>query len=261
MLKEIIYDYFNEKKEKENYTERELNFAPSYFHKCKRQIAYKKLNYEPSNPLTEANYAKFEMGNSVHDSIQNILKKIGIWIEGEDFKNIEWCGLNWIYRIDGKIQKGDYVGIIEIKSVYASGFTSVEKEAKPEHELQLLLYMIFEHIENGILFYIGRDNGFMVEYNYRVDTLYNKYADEIENKIKDLTALKSEIEKGIIPDRDFNILLKNSSGVISFDFQKDKVKYKSDWQCSYCQWKNLCWQQEIKEIKNHKFFIDGKFID
>jgi hypothetical protein len=63
-----------------------------------------------------------------------------------------------------------------------------------------------------------------------------------------------------VPERDGYIKLKNSGGKISEDFQKDKVRHKSDWRCSYCQWKNLCWKAELEEIQGHNFFMDGKFI-
>ena len=264
MIKELIYKHFDgirlEKEAKEKDTVN-INFAPSYVEKCKRQIYYNKLNVAASNPIETHSYIKFKMGDSVHLAIQDIFKSADIWVEGEDFKEVEWNGLNWIYRIDGKLNIDNTNYLIEIKTVYTSGYNSIENEAKKEHEIQLFLYMLFENIDNGIILYIGRDNGHIVEYNYTLDRLRKKYKEYFEIKIKELKDLESKIKNKIMPERDKKIYLKNNNGNITETFQKDNVKYKTDWQCGYCQWKNLCWQEELKEIKNHRFYIDGKFID
>lgn len=263
MLKELIYEYYeNErlKKESEN-KEVRLNMAPSYMTSCKRQLFYKKINMKVSNPIDTHTYIKFGLGNATHEMIQNLIEKLGFMIECEDFKNIEWEGLEWIYRIDGKIRdKKDNVYIAEIKSIYSNGFRMIENKAKEDHEIQLLLYMIFEKIDKGLILYIGRDSGFMVEYNYTLKSLKEKYKNMFSEKLSELKQLIIDIKNNILPDRDFNIVLKNYKGDIKDKFTKDKVNYKSDWQCSYCNFKDLCWKYEIKEIKNHTFYIDGKFI-
>jgi len=277
MIKELIYSHFDlqrQNKEKREINIDKINFAPSYIDKCKRQIFYQKRNEPQSNPIEIHSYIKFAMGDSVHLSLQNILKEIGIYKEGEEFKEAEMFGLNWLYRIDGLLELNNNKFIIEIKSVYSSGYNSIEHEAKREHELQLLMYMLFEKIEFGIILYIGRDNGFIVEYNYHIEALKEKHKDFILNKAKELKLLQNQIENNFLPNRDYNVVIKNMSagkiqsdiidGVnhhnLSFEFQKDSIKYKSDWQCLYCSWKNTCWSKELEEIKNNDFFINNKFI-
>lgn len=263
MIKEKIYNYFDNiriEKEKQEMAD-SVTFAPSYLLSCKRQVYFKKTKEPESNPIETHSYIKFEMGNSVHISIQEILKKIGIYEEGEVFKTIEWNGLTFIYRIDGKLNIDGNKSIIEIKSVYAAGYNSIEKEAKPEHELQLLMYMIFEKITNGTLLYIGRDNGFIVEYTYTLEDLEKKHQDFLYKKTTELLKLKQDIENKTLPDRDNKIVIKRTGDINSFEFQKDCVKHKTDWQCSYCSYFNTCWKSELEAIKNHKFFIDGVFID
>lgn len=260
MIKEAIYKFFeSENKTKEYREQQEINFAPSYINSCKRQIYYKKLKIEPSNPLETHAYIKFALGDATHEKIQSIFFNMGYWQEGEDWKEIVWQGLKWIYRIDAKLKIDDNIYICEIKSSYFSGNKAVEHEAKEEHILQLMLYMIFENIERGIILYIGRDNGMMYEYHYSLESLKEKYKDFFTEKLKELKELKGKIENKILPDRDFEIVLKNNNGNITDYFQKNNEKYKSDWQCSYCQYKDLCWQDILKEIKNHNFYIGGKF--
>jgi hypothetical protein len=263
MIKEKIYNYFDNiriEKERQEMADA-VTFAPSYLSSCKRQVYFKKTKEPESNPIETHSYIKFEMGNSVHVAIQDILKKIGIYEEGEDLKIIDWNGLTFRYRIDGKLKIEDQLSIIEIKSVYAAGYNSIEKEAKSEHEVQLMMYMIFEKINFGTILYIGRDNGFLVEYSYTLEDLEKKYQDFLYKKTTDLLKLKQDIESKKLPDRDNKIVIKRTGDINSFDFQKDCVKYKTDWQCSYCSYFNTCWKSELEEIKKHKFFIDGEFKD
>jgi CRISPR/Cas system-associated exonuclease Cas4 (RecB family) len=260
MIKKLIYDYFLKQEKHHNHENKKINFGASYFHECKRKIFYKKTYVKESNPLDTHTYIKFEMGHSVHDSIQNILKEIGIYKEGEDFREISWGGLDWIYRIDGLLEVNNEQYIIEIKSVYSSGYTSIENKPKPEHLQQLQLYQKFEKINRGILLYIGRDTGYIVEYHNHVDT-FNP--DQFEQqKLIELKQLKTMIENNQLPNRDHQrVFKKMPNGNLSENFQKNGKKYKTYWACSYCMYKDLCYQKEIKYLHQHGgFIIDDKYI-
>jgi len=263
MLAQKIYNYFSEK-EKERKHEGELTFAPSYFCDCLRKVFRRKINAPQSNPISEAAWLKMELGKAVHEKLQNIFKDIGIWEQGEDFKEIEYQGLKFKYLIDGLLKINDKKFICEIKSIYGNGFSAVEKGAKPEHLLQLVLYMEFENIDNGVLIYIGRDNGRMLEYYLQKgDKKYNEMLEKINKGIERFKKLKENFSKYLKenrePERDFQIQLKNTGDGYSENFRKDKVKYKSSWQCSYCVFKDNCWAYELEEIKNNKFYINGVF--
>jgi hypothetical protein len=151
---------------------------------------------------------------------------------------------------------------MEIKTTHAQGFRVIRDTPKPEDVIQMSLYMLFEHVENGVLLYVGRDNGFLKEYVIKVgDPLYRIALDTILKKIQDLKVLEANIKNRQVPARDCQIVLKHKDGKVTEQFQKDKKMHKTNWQCSYCQWKDLCWRDEIEEIKKHKFYIDGKFIE
>jgi hypothetical protein len=265
-IKQLIYNYFEQETSSKKKRDK-VSFGPSYLDKCARQIYYNKTKTPESNPIDTHTYIKFAMGNSVHDSLQGIFQKMGIWIEGEDFKEIKYQGLDWIYRIDGLLDIEGEKRIVEIKSVYASGYNFVEKKPKDDHIKQLIMYMLFEKIDKGSLIYIGRDNGYIIEYLlcnnqiWRLDGnsqfLIGQYPKIGYKRLKDI---KDKIEKKELPERDYQINLKNTGDSISISFTKDKKKFKTAWQCSYCNWKDLCWEKELKEIKNNKFYIDGKFI-
>jgi hypothetical protein len=260
----MIYRYFDNiriEKENKGLTNKKLSFGPSYLNKCKRQIFYQKTNTPQSNPTETHSYIKFALGDSAHEAIQGIFQKIGIWLEGEDFKYTTWNDIDWCYRIDGKLLINDNEWIGEIKSVYASGYNSIEKEPRIDHELQLLMYMIFEGVNNGFILYVGRDNGLLVDYYYTLDTLYKKHEKYITQRVFELKQVIDNIVNNELPERDHEIVIKNNKGVLSNKFTKDKVNYKSDWQCNYCSWKSMCWKDVNEEIKNHKFYVNGDFID
>jgi hypothetical protein len=120
--------------------------------------------------------------------------------------------------------------------------------------------MIFENIQDGILLYIGRDNGFILEYNFTYDYLFQEYNMLLSEKLDQLKILKTQIEQSVLPNRDFQVCIKNTKDILSFAFQKDNKKYKSAWQCEYCSWKNECWKDVLSEIKNNTFYLDGQFI-
>jgi hypothetical protein len=257
MLKNLIYEYF--KKENEARTPQDsVTFAPSYFTSCKRQVFYKKTGTEVSNPIDEAAYFKMALGTASHEKIQSIISKLGILQECEDMKTIEWNGSTWNYRIDGIVEIDGKRYVLEIKTVYGTGFRYIEEKPKENDFMQIQLYMLFENIADGLILYVGRDNGFMIEHYVKSTP---GVQEQLKNKGNELIKLKSMIENKQIPDRDFQIQLKNTGEKISEDFTKDKVKHKTAWQCSYCQWKDNCWQTELEEIKKHDFYIDGQFIN
>lgn len=262
MISKIIYNYFEQKRTDKEAEEKApgLHMAPSYMTKCKRAIYYSKTNTPVSNPPETHAYIKFELGDATHEKIQSILKEIGIWIEGEDLKEVNRFGLDWKYLIDGKILDQEHNQyIIEIKSIYAAGFHSIEKEAKFEHEIQLMMYMLFEDIERGVLLYIGRDNGRLVEYNYSLTMLKEKHEKWVIQRIADLKKLLDQVSKKEVPDRDYKIQVKNIKGTLSEDFQRQTIKYKSDWQCSYCNHKTLCWKEVYDKMSSNEFFINNTF--
>lgn len=252
-----------------------LTFSPSSLSNCKRAIYWKAKGEKPSNPPDNASLFKMKMGDIIHDWVQQRLTELGILESFEEARTAEFNGLTFNYFYDGILNINDQRAILEIKTVYSNGFKTVENEPKPEHILQCLSYMLFEGIDNGVILYIGRDNGYMIDYTLRLSVGENPNAPDVIllidekptnyyaqwlNKIEEMKALKQKFLLDELPERDYSITLKNNKGVIVDEFQKDSVKYRSDWQCSYCPFKDKCWQNEYKEIQSKSFFINGKFI-
>jgi len=256
-----IYQYY-EQKESTKEPSKEVTFAPSYFNDCHRKIFYKKTGKEQSDPISLPAFFKMDMGNAGHEKIQSVIEKLdGIeMIECEDMKSIDYKGLTFNYRIDGKIKAEDKTYILEIKTIFGYGWKVVEEAPKPEHVIQLYLYMHFENIENGIILYVDRGNGHMKQYDYAMADFNGKQDEYISNGIEQLKKLKEQIEHNEIPDRGYRACFKWDGEMIKEEFTKEKVKYKADWQCSYCSWKKECWKDIIEQMGNDKqFYINGGF--
>jgi CRISPR/Cas system-associated exonuclease Cas4 (RecB family) len=266
MLSDILYEYFqksdNNKSAKVFKSEDTVHFNPSSFSACKKQIYLKKRYVAPSNPIDSLSYMKMDMGTTIHTRIQEIVKKQGILLEAEKLKTVKFQGLDFRYKIDGKIVLNRQRHIMEIKTTSGGGMRVVKYDPKPADVIQLSLYMLFENIQNGVLVYVGRDNGYIIEYFITQECdAYRAAIAEIGRKIPELKQLEIQIKQGIMPKRDGYIEMKNSGGKISENFQKDRIQHKSDWRCSYCQWKNLCWKDELEEIDDHKFYLGSEFVD
>jgi hypothetical protein len=266
MLNDMIYNYFSESDKERNTKEFDsegtLFFNPSSFSACKRQIFFKKRYVAPSNPIDSVALLKMQFGTVLHTSIQNVIKNLGILIEAERLRVKEFDGLQFRYKTDGIIVLNRQRTIMEIKTVSSGGLRVVRDEPKFEDVVQMVLYMLFEEILNGVLLYIGRDSALIEEYTVHAeDYQYKKALNTITEKAKELKILEGQIKRGIMPERDCQIALKNKDGKISNDFQKNKTRCVSDWRCRYCQWYDLCWRKELEEIKDHKFFVEGEFID
>ena len=203
-------------------------------------------------------------GSAGHDVLQGIFKDLGILVEAEDLKEIDYKGIKFFYRIDGSLLIDSDEYIVEIKTVYANGFRMVEQEPKADHVIQIASYMAFEEKKRGILLYAGRDNGRLLQYNLESngDFLINgKPANEFRaiwsEKVNALSGLKKDIEDKNLPGRDYKLYAKKVNGKINFEYQKDGEKFKTDWQCSYCAYRSKCWNLE-KFINNEKeVFFDG----
>lgn len=268
MVKEYIYNYFNDLKKIEH--KEKITFSPSSFFECKRKLFYKHFGEAHSNPIDKHSQLKMELGNTTHLMIQDILKKQGIYKSGEELKNTTYEGLEFNYKIDGLLEINNNKYLLEIKTIYGAGFNSIQKQPKEEHIFQIIAYMKFEGLNKAVLLYIGRDNGHMIEYKIKIEneTLYigqnqfNKYnyLEKFDDKVNELKTLHYLITIGDIPVKDYKIVMKNTNEEISYDFIHNKEHYKSDWQCAYCTYKTKCWVKEIEQMTKYKYYINGEFI-
>jgi hypothetical protein len=263
MIKELIYKYYTQtsKDVQKKTCVTKVFFNPSSFSACKRAVFYKKTRTPQSNLRTPESCLVMDFGSALHARIQGIINKLGILVESERLKTAKLRGLNFRYKTDGIVVNNGKHRIIEIKTVSTGGLYQMKKAARSEHVMQLVLYMLFENVSQGVLLYIARDSAEMTEYTITADsTCYRDTVTQIYLQCSALKILEKQILNGVLPDRDGSFSLKNRDGEISESFRKDGIPYKTDFRCSYCEWKNRCWVKELEEIKHHLFYIDGAFV-
>lgn len=242
MLKEFIVSHL--KKDIEVKSPKDFRLNPSTLNKCRRAVWYQ-YHISPSDDLTDCNLVKMAMGDNVHLFVQKTLNELEVEnvlkvVEMEVDKVVRLPGADFDirYRIDAVVE---FVGsgekyVVEIKSTYSKGFDRVSMEADENHLVQLKTYMSLENIKNGVLIYIARDNGLIIEHVVNMsDDEINRFREELVQKGNEL---KNIVLSENLPDRDFNLVVEKKENVLNFS--------KSDWQCRYCVYRSACFENKSK---------------
>ena len=226
---------------KKEYHKREA-YYPSEVNKCIRQLYYKWTETKESNPITSGALWKMRIGNAIHDMIHEYLLASGMEIVPEvSFKK----NIGLKYPISGRIddlfidKDGELAGI-EAKTSYGRGIVEIQKSNKPKQDdlNRVIVYMACNlEIKRFYIIYFGRDNAYRTQF---IIERYDKLEDDFNKLIQRFDDLEEALKCKVIPFREFKVAIKN--GEIKDKFQKDKIEYKSDWQCRYCQFMNYCWE-------------------
>ena len=251
-----------------------FHLAPSYLTKCAKQIYFRKIGTKSTNPISEASLFKMEMGKVIHRYLEKLLEELDILESAEIERNINLRGVKFKYYYDGLLidRKTEKRYMYELKTVYATGFKAIENTGpRVDNVLQLLFYMYAEKIQDGILLYGGRDNGFLRQFNLRlikkddrsillIDDKETDYVELFNEKLDRMELIAEAIRSRKEPETTNDIAMKKWKGEVVFSFTKDKEKIKSDWECTYCQFHDLCHAQKIKNFikSDDQFYIKGK---
>jgi len=238
---------------------------PSDVTKCLRQLFYNWTGEEKSNPIEAGALWKMKAGDALHEMIIDIMQESGYDIISEVAGKQSIDGLRHVlsYRIDGLFAKGiDTIGI-EIKTSFGRGIKEIQKTQQPKDNdiAQVVMYMELADIKEYHLVYFGRDNAYRTEFLFQMkdDGIYyngKKSSITFDGLIQRLVILEKHIKDNEIPSREYKVAIKN--GEIKEKFQKNKVEYKSDWQCRYCQWRDRCWKQYVELSKQTGQSFHGK---
>lgn len=260
MIKEIIYQKLREKETRHHHRKRDKLFIhPSSASNCIRASFYRYTEEEETNPVMDAGLEKMWLGEVIHSALNGLLED-AVYSLGESSVG-EIKGIKFAYEPDGIVEMNGEKFIIEFKSVYSAGWSIVEKEPKPEHLTQLALYMELEKVDHGILLYLDRGSGHMIEYTLNRGKQYDEI---ILNAISRLQTLIKAIESKEAPAAEFPLFAKKTDAGITFDFQKDGLHYKIDWHCqwgkiNYCPWFLKCRSEQLKELdKGARFIINDR---
>jgi CRISPR/Cas system-associated exonuclease Cas4 (RecB family) len=205
MLKELIDKfYIDRQKDREQH-----HFYITDAGKCTRATFFKFKNV-PREKMDARVLRMFDHGDYMQMQILSTLFSLGIVRASEI--NIPPQELI-SGRADAIISLGNELYVVDFKSMNSMIFKNLSS-AKEENINQLQLYLHFFKIPKGILLYINKDTlelkEFIVNYNPTLT----------QALLKDLSVLKQKLDTDSVPQR--------------------LPDYPENWQCQYCQFKEIC---------------------
>lgn len=163
MLVKLIDEYLQHRPKDERLIQ---CFHPSSLHKSPRELYYHYLEGDNNQEFDSRILRIFDNGHSVHARIQGYLKDIGL------LKQTEVPVENSEYEIrghtDGILEIDSVEGILEIKSMNTNQFYSAF-EPKPEHLIQINIYMFCLNIPRGCFLYECKDSQELKEFYLKQD--------------------------------------------------------------------------------------------
>ena len=223
MLKELIDNFYLEQQKNKEQT----RFYVTDAGKCPRAVFFKFKN-APRAKMDPRILRIFERGEYFHRNIFNILYRLRIGVTTEvPIPSQELIS----GRADAILSMNNENYVLDVKSINSMVFRNL-REPKEENVYQIQLYLHYFNIKKGILLYIDKDQQEMKEF------LVNYDSNLVGSLIRNFEDLKVKIDRNIVPSR--------ISG------------WPSNWQCRYCQFKDICkmagqgeisWEDFKKKVK------------
>jgi CRISPR/Cas system-associated exonuclease Cas4 (RecB family) len=224
MLKEIIDKYYLDREKDKDKKRTQRQFYISQAGKCSRQIFFKFKNV-PEKELEPHVLRLFDHGDHMHQLIMSALTSTrDIHLVASEIKIPPQELVSG--RADAIVSDGKDLYVLDIKSMNSMIFKTLT-EPKEENIKQIQLYLYYFKIPKGILLYVNKDNlelkEFIIDYN----------PIEAEELVENLNFLKKQIDSNTIPSR--------------------IPDYPEDWQCRYCQFREVCDLGDSDEMKWEDF--------
>jgi len=222
MLKELIDKYYLDKQKDKPQT----SFYISEAGKCPRSIFFKFKN-APRKEMEASVLRLFDHGDHMHQLIMKplfLIRDIHVVCSEIDIPNQQLVR----GRADAIISDGKQLYVLDIKSINSMIFKNLN-QPKSENVDQLQLYLHYFKIPKGILLYVDKDRLELKEF------LVNYNKTQAENLLRQLTVLKNQIESNTVPGR--------------------LLDYPNNWQCDYCQFREICDMGDSGEMDWEEFKI------
>lgn len=218
MLKELIDQfYLDQQREKA-----QIRFYITDAGKCGRSVFFKFKN-APRKKMDPRILRIFDHGEQLHRNIFSILYRLKIGVTTEVSIPAQEIISG---RVDAILSINNENYILDIKSINSSIFRGLTGP-KEENLYQIQLYLHFFKIKKGILLYIDKDKQefkeFIVEYDSNL----------CQGLLEKFKELQKKINSDTVPP------------VLS--------DYPKNWQCDYCQFREVCDATGQKEINWSEF--------
>jgi len=143
-------------------------FHPSSLHKSAKELYRIYFDGDADRSFPPRVLRIFDNGHCVHRRIQKYLAEVGILkqtevpVENEEYNIVGTC--------DGIIEIGSKQGVLEIKSMNSTQFYSTY-QPKPEHLIQINVYMFCLGIPRGCLLYECKNDQELKEFYLKQDNV------------------------------------------------------------------------------------------
>ncbi len=218
MLKELIDQFYLDQQRDKN----QIHFYITDAGKCPRAVFFKFKN-APCKPMNARILRIFEHGELLHRNIFNILYRLRIGVTTEVAIPSQEIISG---RADAIICINNQNYVLDIKSMNSMIFRKLTSP-KPENIYQIQLYMHYFNIPKGILFYIDKDRQeikeFIVDYDQKL----------VKQLLANFQELQEKIKNNQVPQA--------------------LADYPKNWQCRYCQFKEVCNLAGPPELSWHDF--------
>jgi len=220
MLRELIDRFYSDKqREKE-----QQHFYITDAGRCGRAIFFK-FKKAPREEMEARVLRMFEHGDYIHQLIMRSLvaiREVRVITAEVDIGPQEIIS----GRADAILSDGKNLYVLDIKSINSMVFKNLD-QPKEENINQIQLYLHFFKIPNGVLLYVNKDTQALKEFSLNYDR------QRAETLLAELTNLKTKIDSDVVPDR--------------------IPGWPDDWQCQYCQFKEICKMAGENELSWNKF--------
>ena len=213
MLKELIDKFYLDQQKNKQQT----RFYISDAGKCARAVFFKFKNV-PREKLDARILRIFDHGEYLHRNIFSILYRLRIGVTTEIPIPAQEIVSG---RADAILSVNNENYVLDIKSMNSMIFKKLTAP-KEENLYQLQLYLHFFKIKKGILLYIDKDQQELKEFIVEYDP---ELCQQLLNNFKEL---KEKIGSDIVP------------ATLS--------DYPQNWQCNYCQFREICDKVDRGEI-------------
>lgn len=238
---------------------------------CLRQVFWEHRGIKRTNPMSARGARICAYGKAIERFEVEQYKQIGIWRDN----NVKF--INPKYNVSGEAdcivfdKNTNKLRGVEVKSGYDYKFRSQvlgtpTRPGKPkyEHLLQTMLYVDYFKFPFSIV-YVDRGNAARMEYDVTLNPDGTPSIDDkklsnglsIPRCVARFKELDVMLEDNTIPKRDFQLkyskekldILSNSHRLRkkqAEEFDKSGDTDLGDWQCSYCSFKDYCWNGDGK---------------
>ena len=220
MLKELIDKFYLDKQRDKE----QQHFYITDAGRCARALFFKFKN-APRKEMEPSVLRLFDHGDHMHQLIMKALlgaRDVHVVASEVNIPPQEIIS----GRSDAIISDGKNLYVLDIKSMNSMIFDKLS-QPKEENVDQLQLYLHYFKVPKGILLYVNKNTLGLKE--FVVD--YNK--ERSLSLLQGLAETKVKIDACIVPDR--------------------IAGYPDDWQCRYCQFRNICDTAGDGEVKWENF--------